>query len=112
MSVGVLNAVEQAGLEAGSIPVTGQDVELPAAQAIVEGRMFGSVWPAPDEMAKRGAEVAVALATCQTFERTRTIDNGAGEIPFAETPIYLVATADMADFVCRTPGGTTWTTCT
>jgi len=101
MSVGVLNAIEQAGLEPGSIPITGQDVELPAAQAIVEGRMFGSVWPAPDEMAKRGAEVAIALATCQPFEVSRTIDNGAAAIPFAETPIYLVSEAEMADFVCR-----------
>lgn len=101
MSVGVLNAIEQAGLPAGSIPVTGQDVELPAAQAIVEGRMFGSVWPAPDQMAKRGAEVAVALATCQPFAFDRTIDNGTGEIPFAETPIYLVDKAGMADFVCQ-----------
>ena len=40
----------------------------PAAQAIVEGRMFGSVWPAPDEMAKAGAAVAVALAKCEPFD--------------------------------------------
>ncbi|CAN5564672.1 D-xylose ABC transporter substrate-binding protein [soil metagenome] len=102
MSVGVLNAVEQAGLEPGSIPITGQDVELPAAQAIVEGSMFGSVWPAPDEMANAGAAVAVALAKCETFEYARPIDNGAGEIPFVETPIYLVSEADMAEFACRT----------
>ncbi len=102
MSVGVLNAVEQAGLEAGSIPITGQDVELPAAQAIVEGRMFGSVWPAPDEMAKAGAAVAVALAKCEPFAYTRGIDGGASEIPFVETPIYLVSDADMAEFACRT----------
>ena len=82
--------------------MTGQDVELPAAQAIVEGRQFGSVWPAPDEMAKRGADVAVKLATCQDIGATKTIDNGAGEIPFAETPIYLVSAEASADFVCRT----------
>ena len=102
MSVGVMNAVEQAGLEPGSIPITGQDVELPAAQAIVEGSMFGSVWPAPDEMAKAGAAVAVALAKCEPFSYARPIDNGAGEIPFVETPIYLVSKAEMADFTCRT----------
>jgi len=103
MSLGILNAIEAAGIEPGKILVTGQDVELAAAQAIVEGRQFGSVWPAPDEMAKRGAAVAVALANCQPFEFSRTIDNGAGEIPFAETPIYLVDKAAMADFVCQNP---------
>ena len=71
-----------------------------AAQAIVEGRMFGSVWPAPDEMAVRGAEVAVAMAQCKPFATDTTIDNGAGQIPWAKTPIYLVGAADMEKFVC------------
>lgn len=101
MSVGVLNAIKAAGIPDGQIAVTGQDVELPAAQAIVEGRMFGSVWPAPDEMAKRGADVAIKLATCQDTGATKTIDNGAGVIPFAETPIYLVGADDMAEFACK-----------
>jgi D-xylose transport system substrate-binding protein len=101
MSVGVLQAIKQAGLPDGSIPVTGQDVELPAAQAIVEGRQFGSVWPAPDKMATRGAEVAIALAQCKDIGTTKTVDNGAGAIPFAETPIYLVDKPGMAKFVCE-----------
>ena len=100
MSLGVLQAIEQAGLEPGSIPVTGQDMELAAAQAIVEGRMFGSVWPAPDEMAVRGAEVAVALAECRPVDFDTTIDNGAGEVPWAKTPIYLVGREDMEEFMC------------
>ena len=103
MSLGVMQAVEGAGLPAGSIPITGQDMELSAAQAIVEGRMFGSLWPAPDEMAKRGAEVAVAMAKCEPFETERTINNGAADIPWALTPIYLVTQSEMADFVCKHP---------
>ena len=62
--------------------------------------MFGSVWPAPDEMAVRGAEVAVAMAQCKPITTDTTIDNGAGLIPWAKTPIYLVAAADMDKFVC------------
>ena len=50
-------------------------------QAIVEGRQFGSLWPAPDEMATRSAEVAVALANCQEFTTETTIDNEAANIP-------------------------------
>ncbi len=46
MSLGVLQAIKAAGIKPGSIPVTGQDMELAAAQAIVEGRQFGSLWPA------------------------------------------------------------------
>jgi D-xylose transport system substrate-binding protein len=103
MSLGVLQAVESAGIKAGSIPITGQDMELSAAQAIVEGRMFGSLWPAPDEMAKRGAEVAVAMAKCQPFKTERTINNKAADIPWALTPIYLVTKPEMAKFVCEHP---------
>ncbi|MFI6483701.1 substrate-binding domain-containing protein [Nonomuraea sp. NPDC050663] len=100
MSLGVLQAIEQAGIKAGSIPVTGQDMELSAMQAIAEGRMFGSVWPAPDEMATRGAQVALAMAQCKPVNAEASIDNGAGRIPWAKTPIYLVGGKDLGAFVC------------
>lgn len=100
MSLGVLQAVNGAGLRPGSIPITGQDLELAAAQAIVEGRMFGSLWPAPDEMAVRAARVAVAMARCQPLDTDGTIDNGAAKIPWAKTPIYLISDKEMPRFVC------------
>ena len=103
MSLGVLQAIKAAGVKPGSIPVTGQDMELAAAQAIVEGRQFGSLWPAPDEMAIAGAKAAVAMAQCRDIGATTTADNGAGQIPWVKTPIYLVSQAEMADFVCKHP---------
>ena len=74
-----------------------------AAQAIVEGRQFGSLWPAPDEMAIAGAKAAVAMAECKDIGATTTADNGAGQIPWVKTPIYLVSQDEMADFVCKHP---------
>jgi D-xylose transport system substrate-binding protein len=103
MSLGVLQAVRSAGLPPGSIAVTGQDMELSAAQAIVEGKMFGTLWPAPDEMAVRAAHVAVAAARCEAPKTDTTIDNGAGRIPWAKTPITLVTAKDMPAFVCAHP---------
>ena len=100
MSLGVLQAVGGAGLKPGSIPITGQDMELSAAQAIVEGRMFGSVWPAPDEMAVEGAKVAVAMAKCQPIAAKGTINNQAGDIPWVKTPIYFVGQKDISKFAC------------
>ena len=84
MSLGVLQAIEAAGIEPGKILVTGQDMELSAAQAIVEGRQFGSLWPAPDEMAVAGAKAAIAMAECKDIGATATADNGAGDIPWVE----------------------------
>jgi len=103
MSLGVLQAIKAAGLKPGSVLVTGQDMELSAAQAIVEGRQFGSLWPAPDEMATAGAKAAIAMAQCKDIGATTSTDNGAGQIPWVKTPIYLVSQDDMADFVCKHP---------
>ncbi|THD45987.1 MAG: hypothetical protein E7774_06955 [Bradyrhizobium sp.] len=103
MSLGVLQAIKAAGLKPGSIPVTGQDMELAAAQAIVEGRQFGSLWPAPDEMATAGATAAVALAQCKDIGATASADSGAGQVPWVKTPIYLVTQAGISDFVCKHP---------
>ena len=100
-SLGVMQAIEGAGLKAGSIPVTGQDMELAAAQAIVEGRMYGSVWPAPDEMGVAGAQIAVALAQCKKPATTETISNGVEDMPWVKTPIYFVGQKEMGDFVCK-----------
>jgi D-xylose transport system substrate-binding protein len=100
MSVGVLQAIDGAGIAPGSIPVTGQDMELAAAQAIVEGRMFGSVWPAPDEMAVAGANAAVAMAQCKDIGATDKINNKAADIPWVKTPIYLISQKEMPDFIC------------
>ena len=103
MSVGVLQAIDGAGVKPGSIAVTGQDMELAAAQAIVEGRMFGSVWPAPEEMATAGAKAAIAMANCQDVGATDKINNKAADIPWVKTPIYLVSAKDMPDFICKHP---------
>ncbi|MEO6012883.1 MAG: substrate-binding domain-containing protein [Devosia sp.] len=99
-SIGVMQAIEGAGLPAGSIPVTGQDMELAAMQAIVEGRMDGSVWPAPDEMGTEAGKVAVALAKCEKIDASATISNGIREMPWVKTPIYYVDQSNIAEFVC------------
>ncbi len=101
MSLGVLQAIEAAGIKPGTILVTGQDMELSAAQAIVEGRQFGSLWPAPDEMAIAGANAAIAMAQCKDIGASTTADNKAGQIPWVKTPIYLVSQDQMGDFVCK-----------
>jgi D-xylose transport system substrate-binding protein len=103
MSLGVLQAIDGAGIKAGSIPVTGQDMELAAAQAIVEGRQAGSVWPAPDEMAISGAKAAVAMAKCESVGASDGVNNGKAYIPWVKTPIYFVGRSDIAAFVCKHP---------
>ena len=88
MSLGVLQAIEAAGIPDGQILVTGQDVELvgdagdrrgpPVRQRLAGARRDGGA----------GAEVAVALANCEPFERRRPSTTARRDIPFVETPIY------------------------
>ena len=70
-------------------------------QAIVEGKMDGSVWPAPDEMGTAAAKVAIAMAQCKPIDDKDTINNGVRDMPWVKTPIYYVDQASMADFVCK-----------
>ena len=47
------------------------------------------------------AKAAVAMAQCQNIGATTTADNGAGQVPWVKTPIYLVSQPEMGDFVCK-----------
>ena len=64
-------------------------MELSAAQAIVEGRQFGSLWPAPDEMATAGAKAAAAMAQCKDIEATTSTD------PLRDSELDMDADAEM-----------------
>lgn len=58
---GVVQALSEQGL-AGRVLVTGQDAELAACQRILAGRQSMTVYKPLRALARRGAEVAVALA--------------------------------------------------
>lgn len=107
MAFGVMDALKAQGLEPGTGPnqvyVTGQDVLEGGAQAIAEGRMGGSAWGNFDEMGRRAAETAIAIAEGKEFKSEGTIDNGFGQIPWVQVPIYLVTKENLADWACANP---------
>jgi D-xylose transport system substrate-binding protein len=51
-------------------------------------------------MAVAGAKAAVAMAQCEDIGATATAANGAGDIPWVKTPIYLITQDEMVDFTC------------
>ena len=71
-SIGVMQAIEGAGLPAGSIPVTGPGHGARGRAGDRRRPKDGSVWPAPDEMAVAGAKVAIAMAKCEHDRRPPT----------------------------------------
>jgi D-xylose transport system substrate-binding protein len=77
---GSIQALQEQRL-AGKVFVSGQDAELAGLQRIVAGTQSMTVYKPITKLAKRAAEVAVALARGETLEPTSTVPNGKKDVP-------------------------------
>lgn len=98
MAVGALQALESAGI-AGQVGLCGQDLELPAAQAIVAGKMSFTAFTEYAQMARNAVEMAVAIIEGKDLPNHTTINNGFGDIPWMETTVIYVTKDTMDDFL-------------
>lgn len=86
---GVVQALEEQKL-AGKVLVSGQDGELAACQRIVAGSQSMTVYKAIAPLARRAAEVAVALAQHQPVESNAKVGNGSKDVPsFLINPVAV-----------------------
>ena len=92
---GAIQALRDEGL-AGKILVTGQDAELVAVQRIVGGEQSMSIYKPVQALAKRAAEVAVALATGKPVIAKDELDNGKRKVPTILLDVVTV-TKDNVD---------------
>ena len=83
---------------AGSIPIVGQDADLDACQRIVEGTQTMTVYKSIEQLAKKAAESAVALAKGNTVAGTVMLQNGDEEVPYLSIAPVMV-TKDNIDSV-------------
>ncbi len=75
---------------AGSVCVVGQDADLDACQRIVEGTQCMTVYKPVEKLAKRAAELTVAMANGEDIDVSRTISDGSSEVPYeCLTPIAI-----------------------
>ena len=78
---GAIQALAEQGL-AGKVVVTGQDAELTACQRIVAGSQSMTVYKPLKELATKAAEIAVAMAKKQPWEKpVRVLNNGFKDVP-------------------------------
>ena len=79
----VIRALSEKRL-AGNLPVVGQDADLEACQRIVEGTQTMTVYKPVEQLAKRAAECAIALARGEKLTGTdvTTINDGTYDIPY------------------------------
>ena len=78
---GAIQALAEQGL-AGKVVVTGQDAELSACQRVVAGTQSMTVYKPLRELARKAAEIAVAMAKNEPFDMpAERLDNGFKPVP-------------------------------
>lgn len=77
---GAIQAMKEEGLT-GKIVTTGQDAELVAAQRIVSNEQSMTIYKPVQQLAKRAAEVAVALAKGEPVIAKGATPNGKRDVP-------------------------------
>jgi len=97
---GAIQALREEGL-AGKIVVTGQDAELVAVQRIVGGEQSMSIYKPVQALAKRAAEVAVALATGKPVIAKAELDNGKRQVPTILLDVVTVTKENVDSTVVK-----------
>jgi D-xylose transport system substrate-binding protein len=97
---GAIQALREEGL-AGKIVVTGQDAELVAVQRIVGGEQSMSIYKPVQALAKRAAEVAVALATGKPVVAKAELDNGKRQVPTILLDVVTVTKENVDSTVVK-----------
>lgn len=94
----VIKALSEAQL-AGDVCVVGQDADLDACQRIVEGTQCMTVYKPIEKLARRAAELSVALAEGKRIlSVTNRINDGTYDVPY-ETITPVAVTAENMDEV-------------
>jgi D-xylose transport system substrate-binding protein len=95
---GAIQALEEQGL-AGEVLVSGQDADLAACQRIVEGTQTMTIYKPIQDLATRGAEIAVKMAKGEEVETNGAINNGEYDVPSVLLTPIQVHKGNMVDTV-------------
>jgi D-xylose transport system substrate-binding protein len=83
----------------GSVCVVGQDADLDACQRIVEGTQCMTVYKPVEKLARRAAELSVALAEGEAFSVEETINDGIYQVPYERLEPIAVTKENMDDVI-------------
>ena len=89
MAHGAVQAIEEQRLS-GKVFVAGADADLASIRDIVAGKQQFEVFISINDMARRAAEVAMAIAKNESFSFDSQVDNGAGKVKTVNTPVFPV----------------------
>jgi D-xylose transport system substrate-binding protein len=101
MAHGAVQALEEQKL-AGKVFVAGADADLAAIQNVVSGKQSLEVQISIQDMARRAAEVAVALAKKEAWKHDSEVNNGAGAVKTVNTPVFPIDQSLVEERIIRT----------
>lgn len=84
---------------AGSVCVVGQDADLDACQRIVEGTQCMTVYKPVEKLARRAAEMAVALAEGEAAVTSETMNDGTYDVPYERLEPIAVTRENMDEVI-------------
>jgi D-xylose transport system substrate-binding protein len=102
MAGGAIAALKAAGIEPGSVPVTGGDAEVAALQRILAGEQYSTIYLTIRKQAEVSAQIAVAAARGEEPPQdvlNAEVDNGSGQVPSVLLTPVVVTRDNIADTV-------------
>lgn len=84
---------------AGSVCVVGQDADLDACQRIVEGTQCMTVYKPVEKLARRAAELSVALAEGEYLTSPETMNDGRYDVPYERLEPIAVTKENMDEVI-------------
>ena len=101
MAHGAVQALEEQKLT-GKVFVAGADADLAAVRDIVAGKQQFEVQISIQDMAKRAAEVAFAVANKSEWKADSMMNNGKGEVKTVNTPVFAVDRSLIEERIIKT----------
>ncbi len=101
MAHGAIQALEEQKLT-GKVFVAGADADLAAIRDIVAGKQQFEVQISINDMAKRAAEVAIAIAAKQEWKADSIVANGKGDVKTVNTPVFAVEKTSVEERIVKT----------
>jgi len=101
MAHGAVQALDEQKLT-GKVFVAGADADLAAVRDIVAGKQQFEVQISIQDMAKRAAEVAFAVANKSEWKADSLMNNGKGEVKTVNTPVFAVDRSLIEERIIKT----------
>jgi D-xylose transport system substrate-binding protein len=102
---GAIAALQAAGIDPSTVPVTGQDAELAGIQRIIAGQQYMTVYKPIEPLATNAATLAVAVVNgedpAQSDVINGTENNGNADVPSAITDTIPVFMDNVNDTVVK-----------